>query len=100
MNCKPGEMAFIWQAGANGEAWADGLIVRCLTSFMEGEYACWIIEKPLMSPAGQIYTSVYDGVLKPVRDPGDHAVDESTAWLPPAPLPKIDPSLLPEKESA
>lgn len=99
MNCKPGELAFIMHAGGNDESWASGLVVRCLSVFMEGIYACWIIEKALVSPAGQMYTSVYDGVLKPIRDPGDDAIDESKAWLPPVPLPAIDPSLIPEKES-
>ncbi|MNL15670.1 hypothetical protein D3C87_1366720 [compost metagenome] len=43
---------------------------------------------------------IADECLRPIRDPGDDAVDESAAWLPPVPLPAIDPSLIPEKESA
>jgi hypothetical protein len=82
MNCKPGDLAFIVHAGIYAEPWAEGLVVRCIDSFAEGSYVCWNIERPLVSPVGQVFTSVYDGVLRPIGNPGEDAQDETLHWLP------------------
>jgi len=43
---------------------------------------------------------IADECLRPIRDPGDDAVDESKAWYPLVPLPKNEPALLLGKERA
>lgn len=43
---------------------------------------------------------IADMYLRPIGGLSDDAIDESRAWLPPVPLPTIDPTLIPEKESA
>lgn len=105
MNCKPGDLAVIVRSMAGNE----GKIVRCvrLADSSEAKEAgfdmrpeVWVLEKPLMTRLGFPASLCYDAHLRPIRDPGDDAVDESTAWLPPVPLPAIDPTLLPERADA
>jgi hypothetical protein len=73
----------------------------------QGE-AEWVIESPIRYTAfchcGQAAAydllAMSDNFIRPIRDPGDDAVDESKAWLPPVPLPTINPELIPSKEKA
>jgi hypothetical protein len=91
MNCKPGDLAVVVKAcGPN-----IGKIVRCiaflpahkvLTSRGKEILACWSIDPPLPSHmAGVLADVAPDDWLRPIRDPGDDAIDESRAWVPPVP---------------
>lgn len=86
MNCKPGDLAVIVKT-IDGFEWALGRIVRCIRrappSFsVSGEYIhdAWYIEE--MPGPGGIYDRVSDHHLRPIRDPGDDAVDEMLRPLP------------------
>jgi hypothetical protein len=102
MNCKPGDLAVIVSSNDQRNIGKMVTILRhydrragswwiASTSVLHGVFSDW----PPGAEVGQ-----YDKNLRPIRDPGDDAVDESAAWLPPVPLPVIDPSLLPAKETA
>lgn len=79
MNCKPGERAFVI---AGFPASNLGKVVRVLK--LEGNL--WEYEGHLdsMFPGARAWR-VADDCLCPIRDPGDDAIDESKAWLPPVP---------------
>jgi hypothetical protein len=100
MNCKPGQLAVIVKSVAGNE----GKIVRCIRFI--GKVDGWVgddrweIDCTLIGLRGARTRSVQDSYLRPIRDPGDDAVDESAAWLPPVPLPAIDPEMIPVKEKA
>lgn len=111
MNCKPGDLAVILAPRNGGECDLTGNLCRVvrlapagdvrltprLVMVREGIKApLWVIE--LMAPSlvvgkrgGEFgfevtrVQAMWDARLKPFRDPGDDAVDESTAWLPPVP---------------
>jgi len=94
MNCKPGDLAVVVSSAAGNE----GKIVKCLQHvrhpFIDaGVLDAWLTEPMLRNVLGKQVPSP-DFRLRPIRDPGDDAVDESKAWLPPVPLPIIDPELL------
>ncbi len=106
MNCKPGDLARIVapyvpvsrgrfvtvkRAAKNVEHFAGGV------SFTNQDGPAWVCEGSVVLHDGVIerLTVINDECLRPIRDPGDAAVDESHAWLPPV------PSLLPApKETA
>jgi hypothetical protein len=46
---------------------------------------CWSNEDGLKNWQGGLGHVIPDEYLKPIRDPGDDATDESKAWLPPVP---------------
>lgn len=86
MNCKPGDLAVI----VSGRPVANiGKVVQVI-SFKFELMGChiWKVEGSIES------VGVADDCLRPLRNPGDDAVDESKAWLPPVPLTAIEPSLL------
>ncbi|MGJ7512361.1 hypothetical protein [Variovorax sp. GT1P44] len=106
MNCKPGDLAIMTvSVGGN-----EGKIVRCLhlrapaqVMVPGGEIKdfgpLWVIDRELTTWQGGKSRCVADQFLRPIRDPGDDARDETLAWKP-VPLPEILPSLLPIKEEA
>lgn len=98
MNCKPGDLAIVVCCEVDDYV---GRIIRVhhVLPIIE-EFAPFWYFTGADSMEWEFSNGISDACLKPLRDPGDDAVDESKAWLPPVPLPKIDPSLLPEKESA
>jgi hypothetical protein len=86
MNCKPGDMAIVVSGGPRINL---GRIVRCV-ELLAGETcscggAVWLVDGDLESPnpiAG-LFAALFgmkpgvgDCCLKPIRDPGDDAVDE------------------------
>lgn len=88
MNCKPGDLAIIvWSAAGN-----EGKIVRCVRLLGErlwygpGEasmpYPTWEVDRDLHDWGGEVGRDVPDAQLRPIRDPGDDAVDETLEWLP------------------
>ena len=54
-----------------------GKIIRCLRVNYQYGYACWDTEPEL-----ERGRAVYDGVLRPIRDPGEDAQDETLSWVP------------------
>lgn len=100
MNCKPGDLAVVIKSDAGNE----GVILRCIrlsgvASWLgpRGETTLspvWKVDRLLTDWQGASNDEIADDQLRPIRDPGDDAIDESKAWLPPVPLPAIEPSLL------
>ena len=82
MNCKPGDLAVVVGLGPDEGHWALGRVVQCVSLYVFAGYPCWLLKEPMTSPTGVEYIGVYDGALKPIRDPGDGARDESLDWLP------------------
>ena len=74
MNCKPGDLAVVVCAGR-----LEGRVIR-VTSLDPGRSPCgrplWLYEGDLTDPDGFRYESIWDHILRPLRDPGDDAVDE------------------------
>lgn len=114
MNCKPGDLAILVCEDKGCEC-NIGAILRVGKAAECDEpgdtRAYWEFSEPtrllkIFSIEGEVSWDdgtlgvVCDSYLVPFQAPADDAVDESKAWLPPVPLPTIDPSLLPEKESA
>lgn len=86
MNCKPGDLAVV----VNGGQWHQehvGKIVSVKRLAWPNEYGpTWEYEPELWSTKWQLYVPCLEDVaIRPIRDPGDDAVDESKAWLPPVP---------------
>lgn len=120
MNCKPGDLAVVRGADWTKELNNRYVVVQRLAMDFEWQpvpgsrhahSAVWICipasggTLPVRKlESGRLVEEasrpIGDRFLRPIRDPGDDAVDESAAWLPPVPLPAIDPNLLPTKETA
>lgn len=104
MNCKPGDLAMVVRTKEQGK-FLLGLVGEVLCAHADPAGPAWVLRFPheVTHPAtGERSTDVaaLDAWLRPLRALGDDAVDESVAWLPPVPLPVIDPALLPEKAAA
>lgn len=93
MNCKPGDLA-ITVGSVSGKQ--DGRLVEVLRAanpkdVKEWEPAAWFV-KVLGSPLHMVaasgesapfsYCAIRDCNLRPIRDPGDDATDETLTWLP------------------
>ncbi len=86
MNCKPGDIARVVSGGANRDK-----LLRVLDSDNcdPGEWRCealqsmsqYVWEKIVgQVPAGAIVYAM-DSILRPIRDPGEDAQDETLSWL-------------------
>ncbi|MGC4396010.1 hypothetical protein [Hydrogenophaga sp. T2] len=79
MNCKPGDLAVIVRASDRFEhAWVGRVIrVTHLSGVGLTGLPCWAYEGPRLHHRlfGDA-TAIADEVLRPLRDPGDDAVDE------------------------
>lgn len=89
MNCKPGELAFIVRCPPSPEC--VGRIVECveflgLARINSTEFPdVWIVRWDGHSAAETHGADGYghpDSWLRPIRDPGDDARDETLEWLP------------------
>lgn len=83
MNCKPGDLAVLVRMLSAQDLPYLGKPLTCVrlaedATFTWGEPFWEVAELP---PA----YAVRDSCLRPIRDPGDDAVDESKQWLPPVP---------------
>lgn len=89
MNCKKGDLAVVQWTRAAPEH--HGKIVRCVWS----HDGWWEVspELPMAGRPGVVWSMVHDSVLRPIRNHGDDAQDETLAWKP-VPLPAIQPELL------
>lgn len=88
MNCKPGDLAVF----VRSEAGNEGKIVRCVRfiglrhwPIPDGQFIddpSWEIDPPVLSSTGFLLDHAPDSFLRPIRDPGDDAQDETLQWLP------------------
>lgn len=80
LNCKPGDLAVVVSTlGRADQARFLGMTVLVLKAGCPDALgARWLVEHR------EIYTAA-DACLRPIRDAGDDAVDESHAYLPPVP---------------
>jgi hypothetical protein len=98
MNCKPGDLAYVIR-GRNygtlvlvGKAFhinASGKTKFGAFTFLGNErsWLCRAVGRPLLDPfAGKVVQfyerPIPDSALRPIRDPGDDAVDETLLRLP------------------
>lgn len=82
MNCRPGELAIKIYSKAGNE----GRIVRCVTHVRQafrhvGVLDAWMTD-PMLANAAGMFVPCPDASLRPIRDPGDDAQDETLQWLP------------------
>jgi hypothetical protein len=85
MNCKPGDLALIVGADHPQNL---GRIVQVVRAYPYMQNAWWVKHngRPGVSLNGLVMEGwSFDHELRPIRDPGDDAADESHAWLPPVP---------------
>lgn len=96
MNCKPGDLARVVRASIPQNL--DRFVVVGEFAFMHAKFGpvwwvepCGEMRSGCVLRTGQLLiggTSVNqcpDAWLRPIRDPGDSAEDESVRWLPPVP---------------
>ena len=102
MNCKPGDLAVVVSLGGSF-AHLNDRIVEVLErapnspfvklpngAVSRGEERCWIVHFPgkvAMPLGGEAHKQTHYAVcrdenLRPIRDPGEDAVDETLQWLP------------------
>ena len=77
MNCKPGDLARYvgrWKH-------AHGMIFQILEPHPTDPGA-WIVAPRFPSPRLGTGDSIWDHALRPIRDTGDDATDETLSWLP------------------
>lgn len=77
MNCKPGDLAVIVRAPFDKEHL--GKIVKCI-GFSSNYESHWITE-PKLPRIGGGWLSWADKNLRPIRDPGEDAIDETIARI-------------------
>ena len=84
MNCKQGDLAIVVEAHGSFRS-AVGRIVRC-EALSAKHSAAWVVDPPLTIQVGIGHVlhceAVGDECLRPIRDPGDDAVDETLSWVP------------------
>lgn len=82
MNCKQGDLAVVVKSYRGFE----GRIVRCVRLVGNREWVnlgvqpTWYVDPPF--PVKDYPHHIADSQLRPIRDPGDDAQDESLSWLP------------------
>jgi len=82
MNCKPGDLAVIVFSPAGNE----GKIVTCLEyvglfPWRQGAKPTWRVDRHLPRDTfPELGNLLADMQLRPIRDPGDDAQDESLSW--------------------
>lgn len=99
MNCKPGDLAVVRcpiEPSNNGRF----VVVTQLDPLLHSKWGpAWNYEGERIVSEGTALRAICDCWLKPIRDPGDDAVDESKAWLPPVPQTDKVSDRAPEKVS-
>ncbi len=96
MNCKPGDLAIAIRGDMSA-----GRVVRCLRLMKKGDFVptkcgrriglsedadVWAVEGFIFFTAtnGELVEAAMaqDAQLRPIRDPGEDAQDETLSWLP------------------
>lgn len=84
MNCKPGDLAVVVGGRFPQNV---GKLVRVIEP-QPGRSGAWLVEclASMASTYGVLsagaIATCFDAQLRPIRDPGDDAVDETLQWLP------------------
>lgn len=82
MNCKPKDIARVIDNDETRHYGTADKIVRVMESFIgNGGLPAWVLEEEIETKFGTIY-ALSDRLLRPIRDPGDDAVDETLLRLP------------------
>ena len=80
MNCKPGDLARY--VGSVSKNYGRFVLVVSRNDFCDGTPG-WETAPPLYMPDGRRFADcVADVLLRPIRDPGNDATDETLQWLP------------------
>lgn len=83
MNCKPGDLAIVCRITEPKNKWMLGQVVQCVRLEILNGRAGWHLAEPISSPASLYeWRWVADDCLRPLRDPGEDAQDETLQWLP------------------
>lgn len=114
MNCEPGDRAFI--VGCAGTGWAGDIsraIVGRVVTVVNlrkpvSDSTCtaelvWHLEAPIhieLDGRGYVVNGLADWCLRPIRDAGDDARDETLDWLPTPDSWVVDPEVRVIKEAA
>ena len=80
LNCRPGDLAVVVSVPPYAMTRALGSVVRCL-ELVDGGLGglpMWHVDPP----AANHYWGIGDRWLRPIRDPGEDARDETLDWLP------------------
>jgi hypothetical protein len=102
LNCKPGDLAYVRCLGEKSDNGKIVVVVRPArvgdicedgTPIFRAATAGWFVrgtDLHLLRLNGSVTggfseVPIADASLRPIRDPGDDAQDESKAWLPPVP---------------
>jgi hypothetical protein len=80
--CKPGELAVIVRCQAEDSKHHIGKIVRCVRLEQTAQGVLGWRTDPLLTTKAGARIGWDDSVLRPIRDPGDDAKDETLSWLP------------------
>lgn len=81
MNCKPGDLAVVVGSCDISGDYLLGRIFTVTRSFMEDGEAYWEYEGATVETPFGTLEGIADDNLKPIRDPGDDAQDETLLWL-------------------
>ena len=92
MNCKPGDLAVVVKSWAGNEGRIVRVIRICQKTSKEQNIDSrgilttpepyWVIDQALPDFEGTLHKTFADSQLRPIRDPGDDAQDESLSWIP------------------
>jgi hypothetical protein len=104
MNCKPGDFAYIYRTDGDGLAREIG--AACLDRFVVVKYLrppvatnnclsglVWEIAEPFHVQVRGVWYKIIgieDHCLRPIRDPGEDAQDETLQWLDVPSAEKVD----------
>lgn len=90
MNCKPGDLARVISIPQTRGTGLDDVIIKVthldgVTD--DGTLPAWAYEGPKLThrkgpTVGRVVTAIADHVLRPIRDPGEDAVDEMLLRIP------------------
>jgi hypothetical protein len=85
MNCKPGDLALLTRAIEQFPE-QEGRIFTVTTLDLRSPEPAWYYEGPVIRRVDgthrKTWISLPDQWLRPIRDPGDDATDETLLWLP------------------
>lgn len=79
MNCKPGDLAICINAVVKEHI---GLIVLVVGPALDRQPGWWTVEVPNHPSPNDLGWRARDSSLRPIRDPGEDATDETLTWLP------------------
>lgn len=84
MNCKPGDLAVIVRSKCGNE----GVVLRCIRLSPKSEHnldprhlLVWVTDRDTLDTLGGSSPYMPDEYLRPIRDPGDDARDETLLWV-------------------